>query len=67
MILVTTTQREQWSGQDLSALYRARWQIELFFKRLKQALHLHQLRLTDWARVSCVGQLHLIGWWLQEE
>jgi len=25
------------------------------------------LRLEDFARVSCVVQLNLIGWWLQEE
>lgn len=67
VILVTTTDSAQWSGRELVALYRARWQIELFFKRLKQGLRLHQLRLEDFARVSCVVQLNLIGWWLQEE
>jgi Transposase DDE domain len=67
VILVTTTQRAQWSGKELVDLYRARWQIELFFKRLKQCLRLHQLRLQDWERVSWVVQLNLIGWWLQEE
>ena len=67
VILVTTTDPGQWSGKELVALYRARWQIELFFKRLKQCLRLHQLRLEDWERVSCVLQLNLIGWWLQEE
>lgn len=67
VILVTTAQRAAWSGKDLVGLYRARWQIELFFKRLKQGLRLHQLRLQDFARVSCVLQLNLIGWWLQEE
>jgi hypothetical protein len=67
IILVTTTNRAEWSGKELVALYRARWQIELFFKRLKQCLRLHQLRLEDWERISCVVQLNLIGWWLQEE
>jgi Transposase DDE domain len=67
VILVTTTDLAQWSGKDLVALYRARWQIELFFKRLKQCLRLHQLRLQDWERVSCVVQLNLILWWLQEQ
>ena len=67
VILVTTAEPAAWSGKDLVALYRARWQIELFFKRLKQGLRLHQLRLEDFARVSCVLQLNLIGWWLQEE
>jgi Transposase DDE domain len=67
VLLVTTTQRAQWSGRDLVALYRARWQIELFFKRLKQCLHLHQLRHQDWERASTVVQLYLIVWWLQEQ
>jgi hypothetical protein len=30
-------------------------------------LRLHQLRHQDWAGVSCVVQLNLIVWWLQEE
>jgi len=30
-------------------------------------LRLHQFLLKDWERVSCVVQLSLIGWWLQEE
>ena len=67
MLLVTTTERTQWSGKDLVALYRARWQIEIFFKRLKQCLRLHQLVLKDWERASCVVQLNLIVWWLQEQ
>ena len=67
VILVSTTDPAEWSGKELVALYRARWQIELFFKRLKQCLRLHQLRFQEWERVSCVVQLNLIGWWLQEE
>ncbi len=67
VVLVSTTDPAEWSGKALVALYRARWQIELFFKRLKQCLQLHQLRLQEWERVSCVVQLNLIGWWLQEE
>lgn len=67
VLLVTTTERAQWSGKDLVALYRARWQIEIFFKRLKQCLRLHQLVLKDWERASCVVQLNLIVWWLQEQ
>ncbi len=64
---MTTTNPAEWSGKELVALYQARWQIELIFKRLKQCLRLHQVRLEDWERVSCVLQLNLIGWWLLEE
>ena len=67
VLLVTTTDKAMWSGQDLVYLYRARWQIELFFKRIKQCLHLHCLVLKDWERVSCVLHLNLIAWWLQEQ
>jgi hypothetical protein len=67
VLLVTTTDEAMWSGQDLVYLYRARWQIELLFKRIKQCLHLHCLVLKDWERVSCVLHLTLIAWWLQEQ
>jgi DDE family transposase len=63
VLLVTTTDEAVWSGQDLVYLYRARWQIELLFKRIKQYLHLHRLVLKDWGRVSCVLHLNLIAWW----
>lgn len=67
VLLVTTTDEAMWSGQDLVYLYRARWQIELLFKRIKQCLRLHRLVLKDWERVSCVLHLNLIAWWLQEQ
>jgi hypothetical protein len=67
VLLVTTADEAIWSGQDLVYLYRARWQIELLFKRIKQCLHLHRLMLKDWKRVSCVLHLNLIAWWFQEQ
>ena len=67
VILVTTTPRDVWSGKALVALYRARWHIELFFKRLKQCLRLHQLPVKDGERASCMVHLHLIVWWMQEQ
>lgn len=41
--LVTTLSRSQASGVKVMGLYRLRWQIELFFKRLKTLLHLDTL------------------------
>jgi hypothetical protein len=67
VLLVTTTDKVIWSGGDLVRLYRARWQIELFFKRLKQCLRLHALDFKDWQRASCIVHLNLIVWWLQEQ
>lgn len=67
VLLVTTTDKAVWSGADLVRLYRARWQIELFFKRLKQCLRLHALDFKDWQRARCIVHLNLIVWWLQEQ
>jgi hypothetical protein len=41
--ILTTLGAEQASAQELMQLYRLRWQIELFFKRLKSLLHLDTL------------------------
>jgi Transposase DDE domain len=41
--LLTTLSAQQASWQELMQLYRLRWQIELFFKRLKSLLHLDTL------------------------
>jgi hypothetical protein len=41
--LLTTLPAEQAAPEELMQLYRLRWQIELFFKRLKSLLHLDTL------------------------
>jgi hypothetical protein len=41
--ILTTLSAEQASPSELLQLYRLRWQIELFFKRLKSLLHLDTL------------------------
>ena len=48
-------------------LYRARWQIELLFKRLKQGLQLHLLPVKLWERAQAYVHLCLIVWSLQEQ
>src|SRR6266702_3211716 len=67
MILGTTLPQEQWSAQDVVKLYRARWQIELLFKRLKHGLQLHLLPVKLWERAQASVQLCLIVWSLQEQ
>src|SRR5437764_5057654 len=67
MLLGTTLPQEQWSAQDVVKLYRARWQIELLFKRLKQGLHLHLLPVKLWERAQAYVHLCLIVWCLQEQ
>jgi hypothetical protein len=41
--ILTTLLSEQWSPVLILILYRFRWQIELFFKRLKSLLHIDTL------------------------
>ena len=67
MLLGTTLPQEQWSSQDVVKLYRARWQIELLFKRLKQGLQLHLLSVKLWERAQAYVHLCLIVWCLQEQ
>jgi hypothetical protein len=40
VILVTSLQAEAWSSTEIGALYRARWRIEMAFKRMKSILGL---------------------------
>jgi len=44
LLLFSTCPLDDWSDEQLLTLYRARWQIELAIKRLKQLLPLAQLR-----------------------
>lgn len=56
-----------WSGEQVLALYRARWQVELVIKRMKQVLRLAPLRgktaLTNEATILAL----LVCWALQEQ
>ena len=56
-----------WSDEQVLALYRARWQVELVIKRMKQVLRLAQLRgktaLTNEATILAV----LVCWALQQQ
>jgi len=67
ILLGTTLPQEQWSSQDVVKLYRARWQIELLFKRLKQGLQLHLLPVKQWQRAQAYVHLCLLVWCLQEQ
>jgi len=40
VLLVTSLPREKFSKEDVMEIYRARWQVELVFKRLKSLLEL---------------------------
>jgi hypothetical protein len=47
MWLLTNLRADELSAQDALAMYRGRWQIELFFKRLKSILDLDELPTRD--------------------
>jgi DDE family transposase len=47
VLLLSNLPIEHWSALQVSELYRLRWQVELYFKRLKSILHLDQLRAHD--------------------
>jgi hypothetical protein len=44
LLLFTSLPIKEWSDEQVLTLYRARWQIELVIKRMKQLLKLAQLR-----------------------
>jgi Transposase DDE domain len=65
-LVVTTLEAADWSLVEVLRLYRARWQGELVFKRMKQLLRLNQLRSQHPTRVEATGRALLIAWVLQD-
>ena len=67
VLLLTTLDQAAWSDGDVARLYRARWQAELVYKRMKQVLELAQLRSKQREVVEATVRLLLIAWALQED
>jgi hypothetical protein len=67
ILVITTLEAATWSAADVLALYRARWQVELVFKRMKQLLRLNQIRSTNLTSVEATVRALLIAWALHEE
>jgi hypothetical protein len=57
VLVITNLPVQTWSTQQILDLYRLRWQVELFFKRLKSILFLDHLR----ARKTNLAQTYLLG------
>lgn len=57
VLLVTNLPAPVWLIDQVLALYRLRWQVELLFKRLKSLLDLDQLRAKD----PVLAQVYLLG------
>ncbi len=66
-LLVITTLDQDWSASEVLRLYQARWQIELVFKRIKQLLHVADIRSKQRDQVEATVRALLIAWVLQEE
>jgi hypothetical protein len=66
-LLLITTLDVSWSASDVLRLYRARWQVELLFKRLKQLLRLADLRCQERSAVEATVQALLVAWALQQQ
>ncbi len=66
LLLFSSLPSRQWSDEQVLELYRARWQVELVIKRMKQVLKLAQLRgktaLTNEATILAL----LLAWSLQQ-
>ncbi len=67
VLVVTTLDEATWPTTAVARLYRARWQVELLFKRWKSLLQLDDLRVRTQAAVEAVVRLKLLAWLLQAE
>jgi len=66
-LLLITTLEASWSASDVLRLYRARWQVELLFKRLKQQLRVADLRCQRADALEASVRALLVAWALQEQ
>ncbi len=66
ILLITTLDPARWSATDVLRLYRARWQIELVYKRMKQMLKLNQIRSKARVQAEASVRALVIAWALQE-
>jgi hypothetical protein len=66
-LLITNLPKRPWSYKHIIQLYRARWQIELLFKRMKQVMSMHVIRSKT--PQGCESSLlaWLVLWALQEQ
>lgn len=67
VLLVTTLPVQSWSTEQLLDLYRARWQIEVLFKRIKAVLALHCLPAQTPLSAQAMICALLVAWLLIED
>jgi hypothetical protein len=66
LLLITTLAVATWATADVLYVYRARWQVELVFKKMKQLLRLNQIRSKHRTSVEATVRALLIAWALHE-
>jgi hypothetical protein len=66
LLLITTLAAATWATADVLYVYRARWQVELVFKKMKQLLRLNQIRSKHRTSVEATVRGLLIAWALHE-
>jgi len=66
LLLITTLAVGTWSTADVLYVYRARWQVELVFKKMKQLLRLNQIRSKHRTSVEATVRALVIAWALHE-
>jgi len=66
-LLMATSLGKDWTIERLEKLFRARWQVELLFKRIKQNLHIGKIRASSDKSAQAVVLLWLIAWAVSEE
>jgi len=67
LLLITPLDTGTWSTADVLYIYRARWQVELVFKKMKQLLRLNQIRSKHLTSVEATVRALLIAWALHED
>ena len=67
LLLITTLDAATWSAAEVLYVYRARWQVELVFKKMKQLLRLNQIRSTNRTSVEATVRALLVAWTLHED
>jgi hypothetical protein len=66
-IILITTLGNEYSPDDLFKMYRARWQIEVLFKRIKQSFAVSKLPAASLAHSKVIVMLWIILWTLTEQ
>ena len=62
LLLITTLEAPRWAAADVLYVYRARWHVELVFKKMQQLLRLNQIRSKHVTSVEATVRALLIAW-----